>query len=241
MHNHEVFNSNHSIFQFSGRELALLIYLAQRFAMERSISITTSEIGSIFNISPQSASRDLQKLSSDGYIEWLPSPKGSTVKITQKGIAILHSLHFELERAMHPDRSSLVFSGAVFTGLGEGKYYVSKSNYLNSFKNKLGFEPFPGTLNLRLSPSDVAILDLIRGSFPKIVEGFKEEDRTFGDVLCYPVKIFDSEVNAAIIIPSRTHYSRNTVEIISDINLREKFNLEDGTIVSVRYMLDKVD
>ena len=46
---------------------------------------------------------------------------------------------------------SVTLEGTVFTGLGEGAYYISKEAYRKQFTEKLGFEPYPGTLNLKLS------------------------------------------------------------------------------------------
>ena len=34
--------------------------------------------------------------------------------------------------------------------MGEGSYYMSLKGYKKQFKEKLGYEPFPGTLNLKL-------------------------------------------------------------------------------------------
>jgi len=226
-----------NIFNLSSREIGLLIYLAQQHAIDRTIEITTTEVAEVFNISQQSASRSLLQLESEGYIDWNSSPTGSKVRLLQKGVDTLHKLRFELERAIHPDLSSLVLTGIVFTGLGEGKYYMTKANYVSSFKSELGFVPYPGTLNIRISSDYIKNLDLIRGSFPKIIKGFEEEGRSFGDVLCYPVKIFNSDVKAAIIVPSRTHYGRNIAEIVSDVNIREKFGLRDGDKITVYYLL----
>jgi CTP-dependent riboflavin kinase len=46
---------------------------------------------------------------------------------------------------------SVTLEGTVFTGLGEGAYYISKETYLKQLTEKLGFEPYLGTLNLKLS------------------------------------------------------------------------------------------
>jgi riboflavin kinase len=50
-----------------------------------------------------------------------------------------------------PDGSrSDVLRGRVVSGLGEGQHYISRQGYLKQFREKLGFEPFPGTLNIKL-------------------------------------------------------------------------------------------
>ena len=44
--------------------------------------------------------------------------------------------------------------GEVTSGLGKGKYYMSKQVYQEEFDDKLGFRPFPGTLNLKVDEEE---------------------------------------------------------------------------------------
>ena len=44
----------------------------------------------------------------------------------------------------------LVFEGIVTSGLGKGVVFMSMDYYKSNVKEKLGFNPYPGTLNLRL-------------------------------------------------------------------------------------------
>jgi len=219
--------------------MALLIYLAQNRAAEKEIEITTTQLAEKFNISQQTASRCLIKLHETmGLVEWKSSPKGSLVKLTPDGILLLDQLRFELEKALHPDLSSITLKGNVFSGRGEGKYYVSQPAYLDSFRAQLGFEPFHGTLNVRIGANYIDHLDLIRGSWPVIVKGFETDERPFGKVLCYPLKIVGLEAKVAGIIPRRTHYGTNVLEIISNINIREKLKLEDNDEIVIEFPLD---
>ena len=228
------------IFDLSSRELNLLIYFAQLRANEKEISITTSQIADFFKTSQQTASRCLIRLSKElGLVSWRSTRKGSFVQINPLGIDILHQLRFELERALYPDLNTITIHGSVFSGLGEGKYYISRPSYMDSFVKKLGFRPFHGTLNLRIPSDDVDRLDLIRGSWPVIIPGFEESGRQYGDVLCYEVKIPNLTAKVAAIVPRRSHYGSNVLELISDVNLRETLNLEDGSELAVNYLLDQ--
>ena len=47
-------------------------------------------------------------------------------------------------------KAELDVTGVLFSGLGEGAYYIMIKGYRKQFQSKLGFDPFPGTLNLRL-------------------------------------------------------------------------------------------
>ena len=41
--------------------------------------------------------------------------------------------------------------GNIASGLGEGALFLSMPHYRNGIKKKLGFRPFEGTLNIRIS------------------------------------------------------------------------------------------
>ncbi len=118
--------------------------------------------------------------------------------------------------------------GKVAAGLGEGQYYISVEGYKNQFIQKLGFEPYPGTLNLKLA-EPLAFARAFRGSIR--IEGFRDENRTFGECRCYPVKI--NGIKGAIIRPERSSYPADLVEVIAPVNLRETLCLSDGDEVEV--------
>ncbi|MEM1537956.1 MAG: DUF120 domain-containing protein [Candidatus Nezhaarchaeales archaeon] len=55
-----------------------------------------------------------------------------------------------LQKIFGEGREVLTLEGEVFTGLGEGAFYVTREGYRSQFIEKLDFDPFPGTLNLRI-------------------------------------------------------------------------------------------
>jgi riboflavin kinase len=63
------------------------------------------------------------------------------------------------------------------------------------------------------------------------MHGFKTKERTFGFIMGYPVKL--NRVNAAIVVPARTIYQKDTIKIISTRDLRKTLKLEDGDEVVV--------
>ena len=116
--------------------------------------------------------------------------------------------------------------GKVAPGLGEGKYYISREGYRRQFSEKLGFEPSPGTLNLKLQePFTLHDSDYIE------IEGFSEEGRSFGGCICRPVRI--GGIRGAIVRPERTGYPSTLLELIAPVKLREALGLSDGDEVEV--------
>lgn len=124
------------------------------------------------------------------------------------------------------ERQVQSINGKVVTGLGEGQYYISLEGYRKQFNQKLGFDPFPGTLNLKLSEPFVENDD----DAVKI-EGFRDEDRTFGACKCYPLRIKD--IKGAIVRPERSSYPSDLVEIIAPVNLRKTLNISVGAEIEV--------
>jgi riboflavin kinase len=73
-------------------------------------------------------------------------------------------------------------------------------------------------------------------AYPGIeVEGFVNEDRTFGPVKCYPVTIENKE-RGALILALRSHYDASVLEIIAPVPLRKHLKLKDGHKVKVEVM-----
>ena len=125
----------------------------------------------------------------------------------------------------------VVFEGIVTSGLGKGAVFMSIDYYKGKVKEKLGFDPYTGTLNLRIEKGQTSLLndfDAIR------IEGIKKDDKSFGGASCYKVKIND--INAAIIIPDLTEHEEDIVEIIAPTNLKLELKIKDGDKVKIKLM-----
>jgi riboflavin kinase len=216
------------------RHLYTLIELAELGAHKRTAKISTEFLAEKMGISQQTASRYLIELESAGWIQRTVTPDGSLIKIEHAGAAELkklyNSLRFIIEAAYPP---SVTFEGTIFTGLGEGAYYIGKEHYRKQFIEKLGFDPYPGTLNLKLTSDYDLKTRTELEAYPAVeVQGFKNEDRTFGLVKCYPAMI-GNKVKGAVILALRSHYDASVVEIIAPVCLRKHLNLKDGNKVKV--------
>ena len=129
----------------------------------------------------------------------------------------------------------LTLRGTVVSGEGEGGYYLSLEGYRKQIKGKLGFEPYPGTLNLLLTPESLEKRALIYLRKAITISGFEEGGRRYGEVLAYPAQV-NSFWPAAIIIPLKTHHPPSIVEVIAPVKLRDKLSLKDGDPVSLKVL-----
>ncbi len=208
--------------------------LALMGAVKKAVKVSSKEFAEKIDQSIQTAARKLKELEEVGYIERVLTKDGQFVVITERGKEVLYREYLDY-RKIFEDFDKVVLKGKVTSGLGEGKYYVSLEGYKRQFVEKLGFEPFPGTLNLKLDKEQLVLrtkLDELNGI---LIEGFKTEDRTFGNVKAFKCRI--DGIDGAIIIPERTHYSRDVVEVIAPVNLRKELKLKDGDEVVVEVTL----
>ena len=216
------------------QHLYMLLKLADMGAYRRTAKVSTEYLAGKLGISQQTASRYLIELEHRGWIQRNVTPEGGLIKIDDAGTKELQKLYsnlkFLIEKAYPP---SVTLEGAVFTGLGEGAYYISKESYRKQFAEKLGFDPYPGTLNLKLTADYDIKTRMELDAYPAVeVAGFQNQDRTFGLVKCYPATI-DNKVKGALVTALRSHYDVSVLEIIASVCLRRHLNLKDGNKVKV--------
>ncbi len=128
------------------------------------------------------------------------------------------------------DHAELV--GEVFSGLGEGEFYVNL--YARNFHRILGIRPYPGTLNIRLSGESVELAEkCLKRENAILVD---PPMKGYGRVCVWPAYLRCLKVY--VIRPEKTIYKKDVIEIISDKNLREVFNLVDGDKIRILVALD---
>jgi riboflavin kinase, archaea type len=224
--------------KYDWKHLYMLLKLAEMGAYRRTAKISTEYLAGKLGISQQTASRYLIELERSGWIQRNITPDGSLIKIEEAGTKALQKLYSNLKLLMEKSYPpSVTLEGTVFTGLGEGAYYLAKEHYRKQIAEKLGFEPYPGTLNLKLSGDYDTKTRMEIEAYPAIeISGFKNEDRTFGLVKCYPVTI-DNKVKGALITALRSHYDVSVLEIIAPVCLRKQLCLKDGNKVKVEIII----
>ena len=211
-----------------------ILELLMQGAKDRPVEVSTISLAKQIGRSQQAASKHLLELESEGFIERVRMGHRSGVKLTSKGVDAVMKLYAQLRGALEEMPPVMEIKGELFSGIGEGAYYVSLHGYRRQFLKRLGFDPYPGTLNLKLKTSmDRRLrrdLEQYRGIY---IEGFQDEHRTYGGVWCFHAVINDT-FEGALLITERTHYDDSVLEIIAPISIREKLRLKDGDEVRVR-------
>lgn len=124
-------------------------------------------------------------------------------------------------------------SGALASGLGEAAGFTSLDWARAAFRDRLGIDPFPGTVNLiLLSDPDRAAWHLVK-SWKGIVLPPPRPD--WCNSRCYHARLND-RIDAAIVLPEIDSYPEDQIELIAAIGVRETLDLKDGDplVIDVR-------
>jgi riboflavin kinase len=208
------------------QHILTLIELLSKGARHNFVEVTTTLLGKGIGRSQQAASKHLLDLETSGYIERLKKGQKFAVKVTDKGYSEIQSLYLSLRTALESVPATMDFEGNVISGMGEGAYYMSLEGYRRQFREKLGYEPYPGTLNVRLTDQIYMNGRLELGKHPSIF------------IKCYRATINDGAIdNAAVLVLERTHYDDSMVEVIAPISIKQAAGIKNGDRIKVQVQL----
>jgi len=128
---------------------------------------------------------------------------------------------------------SAIIRGRVASGKGEANVLTSLDWVRRQICEKLGFQPYPGTLNLELSKEDLLLLQdrLSRAQAISIEPPIEGSARG----ICYKVLIMH-RLEGAIVFPQVPGRRENMVEAIAPCSLRDVLHVKDGDEVLLEIM-----
>ena len=212
-----------------GEALAVLKVLAIAGGDHTPVVFTSREVGERIGVSQQAADRYLLALESSGLITRSLAQRRQRLLVTPTGMELLRTEYHGYRRIFEgPAKVSL--SGTVTSGLGEGRYYLSQPGYLIQFTERLGYSPYPGTLNVRVGVEALRRASLVSEWSGVRVDGFHASGRTFGGATCFPARLNGHPCH--LIHPDRSHY-KDVIEFIARDCLREALHLKDNDTVAI--------
>lgn len=216
------------------QHILTLSYLLSKGAKHNFVTITTHSLGKNIKKSQQSASKHLLELEQNQFIERIISGRNISVKITDKGFSEMVKLSTLLQKSLNSFPSHVEIKGTLVSGMGEGAYYMGLKGYTKQFKSKIGYVPFPGTLNIKIvqkihqeAIKQFASLNGIN------IKSFSDGKRTYGWVKCFPAKL-NNKTDCNLILLERTHHDNSVVELISKSCIRKSAKLKDGAKVTIK-------
>ncbi|MEF8757359.1 MAG: DUF120 domain-containing protein [Halobacteriales archaeon] len=217
-------------------EVRALKLLALEGTVSGEVKISCSTLADRLDASNQTASRRLQALAESGLIDRDVVSDGQWVSVTEDGRRLLHGEYEDYRRIFEGD-GVVELRGTVTSGMGEGSHYISLPGYAEQFETRLGYEPFPGTLNVALDDDSVRRRSALSSLEPVPIDGWENDDRTYGPAACYLASVETDDgatyEGAHVIEPERTHHEPDQLELIAPDRLRDELDVDDGDRVTV--------
>ncbi len=219
------------------QHILTLAHLLSKGARRNFVAVTTAELGRSIKKSQQAASRHLLELENGRFVERAIDGRNVSIRVTAKGHSEVLKLSSVLQRSLG-STSGVELEGRLVSGMGEGAYYMSLRGYARQFKSKIGYVPFPGTLNVRLESKlhRDAIKQL--GNLEGVrINGFSDGKRTYGWVKCFGCTV-NGSIRGELVILERTHHDDSIIEVISGTCIRDSGRLKDGSRVLIEVRPD---
>ena len=126
-----------------------------------------------------------------------------------------------------------LLTGKVQAGFGKASHWLNLFNV--AYSEKLGICVFPGSLNIALDQ----VFDWFDARYQAHRIWFgREEYGGERDILLLPCELVSFDHRKAFLwTPTTAAKDRRdpwVVEIVSDVNLRDQFGLQDGDVVEIR-------
>lgn len=131
--------------------------------------------------------------------------------------------------------NTVQFTGNVTSGTGKAREFLTLTGYTDQFDERLGYVPYPGTLNLALirhlgGRSQLNAYDGIA------IDSWRRNGRTFGSAICYScvlTRTGDAYTEGHVLVPDRTDHDDETLEIVAPDRLRAALAVDDGDELTV--------
>ncbi|MEA2108092.1 MAG: HAD-IA family hydrolase [Pseudomonadota bacterium] len=122
------------------------------------------------------------------------------------------------------------FTGKIVTGTGKAAFFTQLDWVMAQCAEKLGFVPFPGTLNIDISPQGITSIE---PSLSSAVVELKSPDPKFCSSRIVPANL--EGIPAAVLFPAKETriHSRNILEILAPVAVHKALGKNDGDLVSV--------
>ena len=122
-------------------------------------------------------------------------------------------------------KNQLEITGKIVSGAKQGAFFTQLKWVQEQCVEKLGFAPWPGTLNLEILMDHVALIEEL-----KVKKGLElvSPDANYCSGHVFPVSI--EGVPAAVVLPAedvRVH-EKNVIEIIAPRFLKDTLGVRDG-------------
>lgn len=129
-------------------------------------------------------------------------------------------------------------SGVVFSDLGQAGAFMSLDWVQKTLRERLGFSPYPATLNLRLSSEEAALWKEIQNEMESL--DLPPPEPAFCSARLFRVGIECPEsggvrLMGAVLVPQMDDYPSDKVEVIAPLRLKDGLGIRDGDRITLEF------
>ena len=135
------------------------------------------------------------------------------------------------EHEVPPLLERIQLNGSVFSGRGEGAIFITLPWVSAQIEEKLGFTPFPGTLNVKLTADSVKTKEIFENSAGIQIH----PDPGYCHAKLFRARL--EGLDCAVVLPGVSDYPEDVIEVVAPETLRKRFGLVDGSEVKVEVIV----
>ncbi len=124
-------------------------------------------------------------------------------------------------------------SGKVVTGAGKAAQFTQLDWVQEQCYTKLGFRPYPGTLNLEVAEKSISVVEVLRRE-----EGIPlvPPDPEYCEARVLPLSV--GTVSGALILPeaSVNIHDMKIIEVLAPVRLKDALGFDEGAWVTLEVM-----
>ena len=138
----------------------------------------------------------------------------------------------------------ILVKGVVFSDLGQAGAFLGLGWVRDAIKERVGFDPYPGTLNVRAGGADLTRWEQVRRHGGKIV--LPSPDPAFCNAFLFTGSLegwesqSESRERIAVVVPEVKEYPADKLEIIAAVSLKQTRSVRDGDELTVVFEAEPV-
>ena len=129
-------------------------------------------------------------------------------------------------------------TGVIFSDLGQASSFMALDWVQELLNERLGYHPFPATLNIRPKGAEDAQV------WRRVQSGRAGTSLTAASeghcgAKLYRVEIYlkaGAKVGGAILLPEVADYPQDKIEIVAPVRLKDHFQVHDGDQLTVEFL-----
>ena len=122
--------------------------------------------------------------------------------------------------------------GVLASGLGQGAHFTRLEWVRHAIRRLIGFDPYPGTLNLRLVDADMQLVWRRIREGPALLLTAPPPERCGARL--FPV-VVAPDVAAVVVVPDVTRHGDDVLELVAGVHLRSVLGIQDDDHVRLTF------